>query len=197
MKYFTADTHFGHEKALNFPGRKGFDFTVDSWADMLIDLINRTVTKHDRLFILGDFALGGRKTFIKYKERIKVKDLWLIKGNHCPSNELCTQVFGDRFRQVHECKIKEMPCWLSHYPHIFWKGSHHGSFHLFGHVHNQRTKFLNKIAPEMRSLDVCPESYKKIFGEWGIFSEDQIYELLINKKNHDQISFYEEEFGKL
>lgn len=199
MIYFTADTHFGHEKALNFPGRKGFGFTVDSWADMLIGLINSKVTKHDRLFILGDFALGGRKPFIKYKERIKVKDLWLIKGNHCPSNELCTQVFGDRFRQVHECKIKEMPCWLSHYPHLIWPKSHYGSFSLFGHVHDGRTDFWNEIPylADMRSLDVCPESYRRHFGEWGIWSEDQIYDLLIARKGHDPVSYYREKFGPL
>lgn len=199
MLYFTADTHFGHEKALNFPGRKGFGFTVDSWADMIIGIINKKVTKHDRLFILGDFALGGRKPFIKYREAIKVKDLWLIFGNHDPSKELCTKVFGERFRQVHECKVKNTPTWLSHYPHVIWPKSHYGSFHLYGHLHDGRTDFWNEIPylREARSLDVCPESYKRHFGEWGIWSEDEVYDLLIKRKGHDDVTWYREKNGEL
>lgn len=195
MIYFTADTHFGHERALNFPDRKGF--TVDTWADLIIDIINKKVTKHDRLFILGDFAFGSRKSFINYRKRIKVKDLWLIFGNHDPSKELCTQIFGERFRQVHECKIKDVPCWLSHYQHLTWPKSHYGSFHLHGHTHNQRSDYYNNLIPGMRSLDVCPESYKQIFGEWGIFSEDQVYDILINRSNHDSVNWYREQRGEL
>lgn len=195
MIYFTSDTHFGHEKAVNFPDRKGF--TVDTWADMMINLINNKVTKSDRLFILGDFALGSHKQFLAIREKIKVKDLWLIFGNHDPSNELCKKVFGDKFRHVHECKIKGTPTWLSHYPHLAWPKSHYGSFHLFGHLHNQRTNYYNSIFPEMRSMDVCPEHYKDIYGEWGIFSEDQIYDILIKRKGHDDVSWYKEQRGEL
>jgi calcineurin-like phosphoesterase family protein len=199
MIYFTSDTHFGHEKALNFPERKGFGFTVESWEDLIVDIINKTITKHDRLFILGDFALGGGNFLIKTRMKLRPKDIWLIKGNHCPSDEACKRAFGERFRQVHECKIKETPCWLSHYPHLIWPKSHYGSFHLYGHLHNGRTEYWNQIPElkEMRSLDVCPESYKSHFGEWGIWSEDQIYDLLIARKGHDPVSYYREKFGPI
>ena len=195
MNHFTADTHFGHEKACSFPQRKGF--TVDTWVDMIIDIINKKVTKSDRLYILGDFALGFKGTFAKYRNRIRVKDLWLIQGNHDPSEALCKEVFGERFRITYETKSKGMPTWLSHYPHMFWPKSHYGSFHLFGHVHNQKTELINKIFPEMRSLDVCPESYKTIFGEWGIFSEDQVYDILITRKGHEDLTEIRKEFGSL
>lgn len=196
MLYFTSDPHIYHEKAVNFPDRKGF--TVDSWAEMFFNLVNNKVTKHDRLFILGDFALGsGLAPFVKARMALKPKDIWLIKGNHCASDEVCKKVFGERFRHVHECKIKGTPTWLSHYPHLAWPKSHYGSFHLFGHLHNQRTNYYNSIFPEMRSMDVCPEHYKDIYGEWGIFSEDQIYDILIKRKGHDDVSWYKEQRGEL
>lgn len=196
MNYFTADPHIYHIKAVNFPNRKGF--TPESWAEMFFDLVNKTVTKSDRLFILGDFALGaGMAPFAKARMSLKPKDVWLIKGNHDSSDAVCKKVFGDKFRLVHECKVKGQPCWLSHYPHMFWPKSHYGSFHLFGHVHNQKTEMMNKILPEMRSLDVCPESYKSIFGDWGIFSEDQIYDILIKRKGHDDILQTREKYGSL
>lgn len=201
MKYFTADTHFDHEKAINFPERKGFGFTIESWKEMILDKINSKVTKHDKLFILGDFALAKdqSKSFAKNKMKIKCKDVWLIRGNHDLGDEGCKKVFGQNFRHVFETKIKEIPCWLSHYPHLIWPKSHYGSFHLYGHLHNGRTEYWNQIPElkEMRSLDVCPESYKSHFGEWGIWSEDQIYDLLIARKGHDPVSYYREKFGPI
>ncbi len=198
MIYFTADSHLYHEKAVLFPDRK--DFTVDSWAEMFCGLVNKTVTKSDRLFILGDFALGsGGAPFMKARMALTPKDIWLIKGNHDASDEVCLKVFGGRFRHVHECKVKGQSTWLSHYPHLAWPKSHYGSFHLYGHLHDQRTDFWDSI-PELkgrRSLDVCPESYKRHFGEWGIFSEDQVFDILSNRKGHDNVEWYREQRGEL
>jgi len=197
MIYFTSDLHLGHEKAINFIDRKGF--TIQSWADMIIDKINSKVQKGDRLFILGDFAFGKEKQFRKYKELIKVKDIWLIRGNHDPSSKVLDKVFGGKWRETHECKIKGAPTWLSHYPHLAWPKSHYGSFHLYGHLHDQREEYWNSIPElkERRSMDVCPESYKRIFGEFGIFSEDQIYDILSKKTGHDDVEWYKKQRGEL
>lgn len=194
MKYFTTDTHFGHEKACTFPKRKGF--TVDTWADMIIDIINSTVTKSDRLYILGDFALGAKGTFAKYRNRIRVKDLWLISGNHDPGNLLCKSVFGERFRITYETKVKGMPTWLSHYPHMAWPKSHYGSFHLHGHLHDERSEYWDKIWPDQRRLDVSPESYLRLKGQWGIWNEDEVYEYMIARKGHDDVLWYRNQRGE-
>lgn len=201
MKYFTADTHFDHEKAINFPERKGFGFTVESWKEMILDKINSKVTKYDKLFILGDFALGKdqSKSFAKNKMKIKCKDVWLIRGNHDLGDEGCKRVFGQNFRHCFETKIKEMPCWLSHYPHLIWPKSHYGSFHLHGHLHDGRSKFWDNIPylSSMRRLDVCPESYKRLKGDWGIWSEDEVYEYMTDRIGHDDVKWYREQRGEL
>lgn len=106
-------------------------------------------------------------------------------------------MFGERYREVHECKIKDMPCWLSHYQHLTWPKSHYGSFHLHGHTHDQRSEYYNNLIPGMRSLDVCPESYKRINGKWGIWSEDEVYKLLIARKGHDPVEWYKKQRGEL
>jgi calcineurin-like phosphoesterase family protein len=75
MIYFTADPHIYHERAVKFPGRT--EFTPESWAEMFFDLVNSKVTKHDRLFILGDFALGaGLAPFVKARpEEFEVRNV--------------------------------------------------------------------------------------------------------------------------
>ncbi|HRA10067.1 MAG TPA: hypothetical protein PKX31_00265 [Chitinophagaceae bacterium] len=194
MNYFTADLHWGHERAINFPGRKGF--TVQSWIDHTSSIINEKLTKHDRLYILGDFAFGQRKEFMKYRQLIQIKDVWLIVGNHEPAISICQEVFGYRFRITYETKVCGVPTILFHYPILYWNKSHHGSYHLFGHVHSQRTDYMNQLEPEMRSLDVSPESYKKHFGEFGIFSEEEINGILSVRKGHDLPEYYKQ-FGDL
>jgi calcineurin-like phosphoesterase family protein len=195
--YFTSDLHFYHEKAINFVDRKSF--TIESWIEMMCDKINSRVKKSDRLFILGDFALGKEKQIRKAKSLIKIKDCWLIHGNHDCSSKLLDEVWGNKWRYVHECKIKGAPTWLSHYPHLAWPKSHYGSFHLYGHLHDQREEFWNSMPElkERRSMDVCPESYKRIFGDFGIFSENEIYDLLSTKSGHDSVEWYRQQRGEL
>ena len=195
MNYFTSDPHLGHEKAINFPDRKGF--TIDSWAEMFYDKVNSRVNKGDRLYVLGDFGFGKEKDIRKYREKIKLKDVWLIRGNHDPSAEVLSKVFGTKWRETHECKVKGAPTWMSHYPHLAWPKSHYGSFHLYGHLHDQRTDFWNTVEflQERRMLDVCPESYKRHFGDWGIFSENEIYDILSVRQGHDNVEWYRSQKG--
>ena len=195
MKYFTSDLHLGHEKAINFQDKAGHK--LDSWADLCYDIINSRVKKGDALYILGDFCVGKHKELAKYRNKIKLKDVWLISGNHQPKDYICKNVFGDKFRETYECKIKGASTWLSHYPHLAWPKSHYGSFHLFGHMHRQRSDYWDGIFPEMRALDVCPESYKHIFGDWGIFSEDQIYDFMMKRNGHDDINWYKSQRGEI
>jgi len=195
MNYFTADLHFFHEKAINFPGRKGF--TVDSWIELMSGVINKTVTKSDRLYILGDFALGTNKMFAKARMLLKPKDIFLIYGNHDGSETNCRNTFGEKFKITCATKVCGNITWLSHYPHLVWPASHYGSYHLFGHLHDMRTDCWEGVLPQMRSLDVCPESYKRYFGEFGIFSEEQIDGILKVRSNHDDVSWYKKERGEL
>jgi calcineurin-like phosphoesterase family protein len=163
----------------------------------MLEIINSKVNRNDELYILGDYCFGSRSDLSVARMKIKCSRVWLIYGNHDLSESACKEVFGDKFRITYMAKINETPVWLSHYPHLAWPQSHYGYFHLFGHMHRQRSDYWDGIFPEMRALDVCPESYKHMFGEWGIFSEDQIYEFMIKRKGHDDVSYYRERLGEL
>ncbi len=191
MKYFTADLHLDHEKAMNFPGRKGF--SLKDWQDLMLGDIAQKVTKSDTLFILGDFAFSPQK----WREKIKCRNLWLILGNH-DSEAKSVATFGrDKVRHTFCTKVCGTQTFLSHYCHNVWPASHYGSFHLYGHTHNQREKYWDGIFPERRSMDVAPECYKEIYGDFGIFSENQIYDRLIIRKGSDPVEWYRAENGPL
>ncbi len=198
MKYFTSDTHFDHcESNINKYGLV-FEFRPLNFSELFIDIINQKVGKEDTLYIIGDFAF---KKPGKWRQLINCKTVYLIMGNHDPIQK-SQNVFGGNLRQIMEIKICGVRTWLSHYPHAIWPASHHGSYHLFGHTHNNRENrrenynsqpgdwFLNEIWPEKRSMDVCPESYRERYGDWGIFSEIQINDILSARKGHDNKEFY-------
>jgi calcineurin-like phosphoesterase family protein len=193
MKYFISDLHFGHNKMVTFPGRTSF--TLEQWEKMYLDIINTKLTKDDFLYLLGDFAFKPEKV----KHKIKNKNVVLIHGNHDPSYEKCVRVFGkSNFFVTKDIKIKDKNVFLSHYPHLAWPASHYGTFHLYGHVHDQRSEYWQQIPElsEMRSMDVSPESYFRQYGEFGIFSEEQVYETLSKLKGHDNVEWYNKRNGK-
>jgi calcineurin-like phosphoesterase family protein len=194
MKYFTADLHIDFERAMGFPQRR--QFTLTEWQKICLDMLNTKVRKEDILYILGDFAEYPEK----WRHLIKCKNIYLIVGNHEPSLGKCEKVFGkDQVRLAHEIKMGDTTCFLSHYPHLIWPQSHNGSLHLYGHLHDQRTDYWDKV-PQlwgMRSLDVCPESYKRHYGEFGVFSETEILDILLSKPGHDNVEYYKKNFGEL
>jgi calcineurin-like phosphoesterase family protein len=194
MKYFISDLHFGHERAMSFPKREGM--ALFDWESMYLDIINTKVQKDDFLYILGDFAFDPEK----FKHKIKNKNTVLIHGNHDPSYTKCKRIFGEmNFAITKVVKINGVDTFLSHYPHIAWPASHYGSFHLYGHVHDQRSEFWQNIPElnQMRSMDVSPESYLRQYGEFGIFSETQIYESLSKLTGHDNVEWYNRKNGKI
>jgi len=194
MKYFTADLHIDHEKAMSFPGRRGI--TLSEWQEMLLSNINERVKRSDTLYIIGDFAFKPKV----WRPKIKCGQVYLIKGNHDPSNIQCEAAFGkDRVKDSMCIKVCGTQTYLLHYPCLVWPASHYGAYSLFGHVHDGRTDFWNGI-PYLRgrrALDVCPESYKRHFGTFGVFSEDEIDAILKVKPGHDDVSWYRENHGSL
>ena len=98
----------------------------------IVENWNKKVGKKDLVYILGDFAwkehghwqmaLNGKKS--------------LIIGNH----DEMSQVMYDNFTDVtplKDMKIDKQQITLCHYCMRTWKGSCHGSWHLFGHSHGR------------------------------------------------------------
>lgn len=184
--WFTADCHFDHANLVHLGGRPHKD--IDTWNDLFIHEINDKVERRDRLIILGDFAWNFG--IAKWKHRIRCRNVFLILGNHDVAGK-CRAAFGpEQVRLTWEVKIRDTKVWLSHYPHFVWPSSHHGSMHLYGHCHDQREQFLDKLFPERRSMDVGPESAARLGLGWTIFEDDYIYDRLMARRGHDNVEFY-------
>ena len=194
MKYVIADTHFQHKTFfadwIPVNERMRPFSSVDAWNGHIMEGINNRVKKTDTLYILGDFCFHGLE--VEFRRQIRCRDIWFIYGNHDTRSKV-KEAFGEsRCSDLLERKIFDTPVVMCHYPMFVWNKSHYGSYHLYGHVHNQRTAYLAKLFPEMRALDASPDSHAAHFGTWEPFSEQEIDDILSVKKGHDNIDFYKD-----
>ena len=144
--FFTADTHFDHRGLLRV--RTQFE-SVEAMNEHMIEKWNSVVTSGDRVYHLGDFALGRPETAAEIGKRLNGQ-IYLILGNHDKVAE--HKLVRDRFvwlKDYFYLKVGEQSIALSHYAFRVWRNSHHGSWHLHGHSHGS----LEDL-PSARSFDV-------------------------------------------
>lgn len=162
--------------------------------DVLIANINKKVKKNDRLFVLGDFCWGGKQK--EYLDRINCKQVILVYGNHdkdylcCPT---CKQKYFADFAESHASyelktnfKGKSLLVHMYHYPIKEWNQWHRGSWHLFGHTHQQIPD-----DPYNYSLDIGVDGHN-----FEPLSLDEIAAIMNKKQWHDPFKKYESE-GRL
>lgn len=128
--FFTADTHFGHARMLDF---RPFDST-EEMDHALITNWNSRVGPKDRVYHLGDVS------FHKPDESRKIVSLLngeihLISGNHDgPLLRRCPDLF-ESVKQFSEIKTFGQRITLCHYALKVWSRSHYGAWSLYGHSH--------------------------------------------------------------
>jgi calcineurin-like phosphoesterase family protein len=161
--YFTADTHFGHNKILEWQsGTRPFK-TIEEHDDTLIDNINSIVKPKDTLYHLGDFAWKASRV-AHYRHRIKCRNIILIKGNHeAKGYKKLNEIFSGVY-DLKKIKVNGQEIVLCHYAMRVWNKSHYGVWHLYGHSHGSLRDNGQSL-----SLDVGVDS-------WGLapVSFDQI-----------------------
>ena len=69
MKYYIADTHFGHQNILSF-AKRPFS-TIDEMEKTIISNWNHTVNENDEVYIVGDLF---------YRDNIPGRILSQLKG---------------------------------------------------------------------------------------------------------------------
>lgn len=139
--FFIADLHLGHENIIQYCDRP-FK-SVDEMNDALIKNWNKTIGKEDKVFVLGDFALGSKEQIIQWGKALKGNKT-LILGNHDRASK--TTYFEAGFKEV----IKYPILWsdyfiLSHAPKYLSEVS--PFFNIYGHVHD-----------DPKYIDVCKTS---------------------------------------
>lgn len=175
---FTADTHFGHQKAITWNTRPFA--SVDEMDSAIISDWNQNVSKSDRVFILGDFSMRS----VEETEKILAKlngQKFLIKGNHDSSKNLKRLTGFATVKTYDELSILEpggdkQKIIMSHFPFLSWNRMHYGAYHLHGHSHGCLR--LPDGLKSARILDVGIDNTVKITGHHGPISLVQVIEHL-------------------
>jgi calcineurin-like phosphoesterase family protein len=165
--WFISDTHFGHDKIINFCDRP-FKF-IDEHDEELIKRWNEVVAKDDVVFLLGDFMFGATEEKVKYILSRLNGIIWFILGNHDYQNDLhkekYVKLFGGRVYDQLDIRVIDEECvdgtqrlFLSHYPCEFWPSR---AIHLHGHVHG---------GPNSKSSEKC--IFKPLRYDVGVDNND-------------------------
>lgn len=172
--WFTSDNHFCHKNVLSFcpETRQGFT-DINLLNEAMIEKWNSTVNHTDTVYCLGDLSFGNAKVTLEIITRLNGQ-LNLVEGNH--DHRWLNNETKKRFRDIRayrRVKIQGKTVVLSHYPMREWDGMHHGSYHLYGHVHGN----LPGIG---RSMDVGVDARPQ--KDLGLWSWEEIDELLKTKE---------------
>lgn len=130
MVYFTADQHFGHEAIIDYCNRPFESVAVMNLA--MIDKWNAKVNRSDKIFVLGDFALGSDEEIIKWGRALNGYKT-LILGNHDRANKSVYLEAG--FSEVIKYPILWDNFYILSHDHKF-NNTIGPYFNIYGHVHN-------------------------------------------------------------
>ena len=137
MIYYIADTHFNHANIIRYCNRP-FS-SVEKMNNTIIDNWNKKVKKDDDVYILGDFCFGNKNDAIDLFSKLNGR-IHFIRGNHDRwlGNDTFFYIGNEKINVYNLLSIKDKDrvVILCHYPIESWNRKFHGSYHLYGHVHN-------------------------------------------------------------
>ena len=162
--WFISDLHFSHKNILKYSPNRQAEFGLDledpeamSKHDVLLtQRWNMTVSKHDTVYILGDFSFAPTEETRKILEKLNGKK-HLIIGNHDKSCKGLENYF-ESTSQIREVTFKKtlfpflpenMHCILCHFPMIAWNRRMHGACMIHGHCHGSLDD-INTQSEELR-----------------------------------------------
>lgn len=178
--YFSSDLHEGHQAVIDF-GRN-FNNLLEMNIH-IIDEINKKVSKNSLLVLLGD-SMMGEKDYVSFLNRLNCDNVIMLFGNHCNRGKLySTLVECDKLLYIGdylELNINKQIICCSHFPMFNWNYQDDGAFHLHGHLHADESSVVKEIH-KYKSMDCGIDNYYKLFGEYSLFSFEQVCELLKNK----------------
>lgn len=132
--WFTADTHFGHDR-IRTSCHRPFG-SVHEMDEALVERWNAVVPEDGVVFHLGDFCLDTPGRWEELFWRLHGTK-YLIAGNH----DLRTvgDGFNPGFADIREqmtVKVGGRTLILNHYPLLCFGGTRDEEWQLFGHVHS-------------------------------------------------------------
>lgn len=132
MKYYISDTHLLHDNIIKLCNRP-----YDNMNIMIEDIIrkwNKKISAEDEVYILGDFSWYSKSEDTEKLFKSLSGKKFFILGNHDSDLNRSTSLVW--IKQYAEIKDNGRKVILFHYPIEDWNGKYHGSYHLYGHIHN-------------------------------------------------------------
>ncbi len=154
--FFTADTHFGHAAALGFEGTPRPFATIEEHDEHLVARWNSVVGRKDKVWHLGDFALGKPEAGARIFRRLN-GDKHLITGNH--DRGWVKDLGWGSVHDYHETAVDKQRIVLSHYAMRTWNAKRYGAIMLYGHSHGQ-------LPGNRQSLDVGVDAWDWTPAAW-------------------------------
>lgn len=149
--FFTADTHFGHGRIIEYCSRPFSSH--EEMDEAMISRFNEVIRPGDILYHLGDIAWSSWD--LSQLRRLNTKAIHLILGNHdkhkLPEYQKYCQWVGE-YKEIHFEKGSPSTC-LFHYPMRSWHSKGKGGFALYGHCHGSLEPGLD------RSMDVGVDTH--------------------------------------
>jgi len=190
--WFTSDTHFNHQKILEFCKRP-FD-NINEHDQKLIENWNSVISPEDTVFHLGDFCFGNPQKVIEIREQLN-GHIYLIKGNHDDKNLQASlyPLFEGCLYQA-RILINKQTVYLNHFPFLCfahgnidtYKNSY--SIQLFGHIHSgpnsssEDTSRSNILYPTQYDVGVDNNNYFPV--SWKEVKTIINNQILDYEKNH-------------
>jgi calcineurin-like phosphoesterase family protein len=134
---------------------------------------NNVVGRRDLVYHLGDFAYNRNfdsRDFDRVFNQLNGKIIF-IKGNHDKLAWGNRQKFHESYDSYHEAVVDGQTVILCHYAMRTWKGSHRGTFHLYGHSHGTLPD-----DPDSRSFDCGVDCHS-----FSPISFDRVKEIMATK----------------
>lgn len=173
--YFTSDTHFGHRAIIEYSKRPYAD--VPAMNEGLIANWNAVVKPEDKVYHLGDFAMGPKNLHKSYLERLNGYKI-LVRGNH---DQKADKMLWMGFNEVHPHKfeiINGLNVYMAHipisndpyqnreggraYPVEFTPEPPPHDIWLCGHVHNAYKRVGNVINVGVDVWDYRPVTFEQL-----------------------------------
>lgn len=160
--WFISDTHFGHNNITKFTDKNGerirpFD-TVEEHDETIIANHNALVKPEDRVYVMGDVAIGRRH--ISSVGRLNGRKK-LIKGNH---DIFKLADYVPYFEDISSYRVyPDSGIIISHIPVHTCQLENRFKINVHGHLHSNIVMGSGKyhpMIPDPRYINVCLEHTK-------------------------------------
>lgn len=192
MNLYISDLHFGHANAIKFENRPFAN--VDEMDRCMIQLWNNRVSADDDVYILGDFCFKSGKTPDWYLRQLKGHK-HLIIGNHDKITLDCenaAKYLESVDKMLHVSDEGKQIC-LCHFPIADWNKARHGSWHIYGHIHDNKGAEYQFMKSRERALNAAasinhytPASFQELLRNNEAFqNENPTGDVLFVAKNKE------------